>query len=505
MSNPSIFVTLLAQRLSAADASDVVFTNNNSMRETLLAAIATTEFDDVVGTYDIPAMLASYETLLNDKTYDDRQLRIFSNVADAFAQKINAGITSLRDVKQSVVELNDLIIDRLDSNMLRDPALAEAFNLSGEVPMEAIAWNKLSNINTRSIILKLHDSINRSVDDKITGSTIEILLEKIPHANYTNEIVLEKVALPKETITAIATTLHNAMSDVPSKTIAAALSNLLVLDAGKCRAAINILRNFGRGVDTTSVNRLLDLANVYSRMLPLLTDKVLDVSAKTRAEIIKHIGVIQQITDMTIYICTHYRTTVWRDAVLVKGPYYNPDTIADFEETGGNLTKLNQLYTATYTDSPVPVAGISAIFAARSSEQISTNIQKRTAVDRTKAETKKRDMLRNEFIFAATEWLNRNRANLSKGFMQTDYSLFAESVYDRDPTVPLTSKLYNMILTSCHLEKMTPVIYNRLSTAYTKQASATEQLSREQCDSIEAKVYADMISEYMVTHGILMV
>jgi len=69
----------------------------------------------------------------------------------------------------------------------------------------------------------------------------------------------------------------------------------------------------------------------------------------------------------------------------------------------------------------------------------------------------------------------------------------------------MTNMFYDLIIQSCYRETIVPEIYKRLTNAYLKHASSSESISQEVCDQIEAAVYADMVSEYLVEQNILIV
>lgn len=482
----------------------VELTNNSYLRDTVRGLVATTLTDADASVESISTAVAEYETLENDRLNNAQQFRIFNTIANAFATKLHHGVETLRNIKQDVTVLTETVNNRITTRLAEDAFLSKYYNIDTNLTMKEIEWNKLDNINERGIIIKLHDSIRMDENITISAGVISLLINKIPCTNK-NDIELIQITIPDDKFKKIVDAIAVQVTDYSREYIAGALRNIFELSARNCQVAANKLKSFASGNDANEINKMLSLADSYNQILPLMNNSLLDLAESTMAELEKHIDIIQHITDLTIYLCSHYRNTIWKDSIIVPGSFCNPDTMDEYVEQGGNIAQLCHHKNEFYPDGKIPIRGISGKYIIDKAKTLDEKIEQRVAIESQKAEILKKEITRDEFIYTGVEWLNEHKKLYSRSFNYNDLSKYTAAIFDTNIKTPLTTMFYDLILKSCYTETIVPEIYNRLTKAYVKHAISTESISQDICNQIELSVYSDMVAEYLVTQNILIV
>ena len=166
----------------------------------------------------------------------------------------------------------------------------------------------------------------------------------------------------------------------------------------------------------------------------------------------------------------------------------------------------NHYHNYLYKETGVPSNGISVQFALESIGQVSEEYKLEAARQAATCEERRKQYLRDAFIHSSLEYLNQHKAKFSPQFASNNLVAYVSAVYDSMMLEsPLENRLYDMILNSCYINSMERNIYHRLNAAYIKHASSAEALTDEMCDRIDVSVYSDMIAEYLVDKGILIV
>lgn len=481
----------------------VVMTNNSFLRDTVRGLVSSTLVDADISIENVSEAVKEYEALYNNKLENADQFCSLDTIANAFAAKLHTGVETLRKVKDNVTELVETVNNRVVTRLAEDAFLSAFYNIDKHPTMKEVEWNKLDNINELGVIIKLHDTINLGLEAPVTNEIISLLLNRTPYTDDKSE--LTSITIPEEKTTKIVNALAAQVKGYSRDYIAGAFQNILELDTHRCIQATNKLKSFANGKDAAEINKMLSLADSYNQILPLMNKNVLDLAESTMVELNKHIDAIQYITNMTIYLCSHYRNTIWKNSVIVPGTLYNPDVMDEYEKQGGNMTQLCHHTNEYHPDGKIPTHGISGQYVIDRAKALSPKIEQRIAVDSQKAEQLKKEITRGEFIYAGVEWLDAHKQYYSPSFYSNDLSKFAAAVYDNNINAPMTNMFYDLIIQSCYRETIVPEIYKRLTNAYLKHASSSESISQEVCDQIEAAVYADMVSEYLVEQNILIV
>ena len=248
----------------------------------------------------------------------------------------------------------------------------------------------------------------------------------------------------------------------------------------------------------------MHVAYAYNRLYDAISATDLDLSSSTIEELGKHIDAMRSISNTMLYIASYYRNIVWKESVLLPGPFSNTDNMNSFMEEGGSQTRLAQHCKKFYSETPIPSKGISGKFIIQSAERLENEFSKEAAKNVAFINAEKKRIERAAFITTSVEYLKST--TLSPKFAsRSDLNKYAASVYDSMVNAPVESRFYKLIINAKHPNSVTSVLYDRIGKAYAEYANKTGKLSKETCEELDTKVYADMISEYLVNQGVLVV
>lgn len=507
MANFTSFGSLATTYLSGISApKSIEFSQSNALQTSIegLANAAAVEYD-LTPDKSIREHVADYEKMAKDRLANDVMLKPFSDMADAFAQKLYTGITNLKKVRRDVSTLMSSIDKHYKKLLSEDPVIAAyTGETKAKLSMRAVNWNKLSNISERATIAQVHDRIGADDTAEVTSSILNMAISKLP--GVTDERKATPVSdLNKSKVERIIDGVHATVKGRCTRNeVSNVVKSALYLTNYHLKEAAGAISLFADGSRADQINRYMDQARLGNIILPRITDEVTDVSAANRKRINNNIDLINEINQMVAYVAFHYRNTVWHDSIMVPGPMINPDTAEQFQEQGGTIDGLVHYFNYAYKDTGVPANGIGVKFAVDSLKNVEEEYKTEAAKQASVCEDKRKQFLRDSFIYKGIEYLENHRKSLSKQFAVSNLPEYVAATYDAVlQDAPMESRLYNMILNSCFINSIESNIYHRLNKSYMKHASTTPTLTDKMCDHIDVSVYSDMIAEYLVDKGIL--
>ena len=510
MSKLLSFAGLASTYLTSDQAPEKIeFSQSNALQTSVegLANAASLEYD-LTPDKPIAEHVADYEKMMKNRLLNGELLQPFDDMANMFARKLHDGITNLKQIKKDVIHLSEDIMQRYHQYVGEDPVVAAYTGEHGKatLSMPAVDWSLMNKISERVTIARVHEKIDHEDDAPITDSMIHLAINRLP--GVSDERGCEPVGdLKKEKVDRIVDLVFSSVKDKCTRDeVANVVKSALYLTPDHLRQAANSITQFADGRSVSKINDYMNQVRLGDLILPHITDEVTDVSAANRQRINHNIDLIKEINNMIAYVAIHYRNTVWKDAILVPGPMINSDNMEQFQQQGGSVESLVLYHNYLYKETGVPSNGISVQFALESIGQVSEEYKLEAARQAATCEERRKQYLRDAFIHSSLEYLNQHKDKFSPQFASNNLVAYVSAIYDSMMLEsPLENRLYDMILNSCYINSMERNIYHRLNAAYIKHASSAEALTDEMCDRIDVSVYSDMIAEYLVDKGILIV
>ena len=511
MNNYSRFGSFLASDINDSLKS-IKFSDASTLDNSVAnMSIATPGEESIDAVPDkIRAAVENYGELCEDRLHNGVYLDVYDEIANTFAAILHKGIENLKAVKKEVSEVENKINADITKFISQDPVLSEYDKKSADpehLSMEGVDWSILDQVSERATIEKLHSSIHQNVDPVASYALAGMILNKLPNANDYVREGFNSIPLTQENRKRIVSTIH---AEVKDKFKESEVSNLVdfVFDfnTNDSIVAYKSLSSFlDRASEPGVVNKILVIVDKYSNIISHFSKENIDLSNSTQAELDRHVAAIGKIVDASVYVCSYYRHTIWNKAVLIPGPFINPDTYDEFKAAGGKVSDVVQYNNRYYSNTAIPFKGIEG----KDIISVMSNIQdkiKAEAVEHSKqCEQKKKMIHRDAFTANTYKWLNSKRDQFSSLFgSANDLDKYIANIYDgAKPSTSLESLLYTAVLNSCYINSIEKNIYNRISDAYAKHVEANHNLSKEDCDLINISVYSDMICEYLVNKGIV--
>ena len=493
--------SLLQDQVDNSVLRPVLFTANSGLRSSIHQLVLSTESVDI----PVSQMVDEFASLESNTEEFESQFKTFDQIANAFASRLKDGAETLKGIRDEVSKLCDETSDKISIRIAEDPVLAQICNVQKDLNMEEVAWAHLDKVDLRSIRYTLHDAAKVDADREVTSTVLSAIINQLDCANQYNQIILNNINLSKEVFDRIVADLHKYMSDESRDVVAGMFRNLLNYNTTACIQSVNAAKNFLNGKSASDINRIMHISAAYKQMFSVMTPEVLDLAVSTMDELKKHVDSMTKFVNTMLYIASYYRNVVWENAVIVPGPFCNTDNMESYEGKGGTMTKLVQHNKRFYDQKelPVPIKGVSGEFILQSSERLADDFAKESAREAKKINQTKADIERASFILTSVNYLNSCK-DLSPKFTQVkNLSQYAASVYDSMKNSPMEDKFYKLIFNAKHIGTLVPELYARLSKAYTDYATKVGNISEESCEELDIAVYSDMISEYLVDQGIL--
>lgn len=505
MSKYTNFGILLADHAKASELPSVLFTSNADLRMSVHHLVAMTPSDEL-GCDKVAAAVEEFSQMEDDQENNALAFQNIHAISDAFADRLKAGTDELHKVKDIVKSLVAAYDEKVAMRIAEDPVLAKVNGINTELTMDDVTWKYLDQIDEYELISLCNTAAGFKADTNITKMVVDSVINQMPCANQYNQVDMKVIKLDDEKFRAIVNNLHQAFPNESIECIAGMFRNILNLDTTCARVAVNSARAFLEGKTANKINHIMKNAVAYKDLIPYLTAESLDLAASTMAELDLHKQAMDAIANVNLYIASYYRNVMWKDAIMVPGPLCNPDNAEQYQKDGGTTTKLVHNHNKFFKNVNIPTKGVTSKFvldnAKRLEEEFSSEALRHTAeINHAENEIK-----RASFIIATTNYLNSEKKNLSKEFAyQNNIEKFAASIYDGMASAPIEEKFYRAIFNAKYIGSIVPVIYQRISDAYVEYAKVTGNITKESCEELDIKVYADMISEYLVDQGVLVI
>lgn len=500
----STFANLMKDQATHDSLPTVLFTENADLRSSTTRLALSSEGDQEVSVENVADVVKELDTFNTNRMEYGDLFGSFETIADAFATKLNEGISSLRAVKSDVTALKDKCEETTAMRIAEDATLSKVCGIEKELTIDSIEWKYLDAVDERYLVEEVHNRIGHDPDRPITRSILDMVVNSVPGANNVNKPDLKEIKLENKTISNCIKNLKNFIPDESDEFVGGMFINLLKLSSLDCELAVRKLRNYIEGKHLDQMVNMLHVAYGYNKLYDAIKSTDMDLAASSMEELGKHVDAMRAISNTILYIAGYYRNTVWKDAVLVPGPYANPDNMEQFTTDGGTPTRLVQHYKKFYSDVEIPVKGVSGKFIIQSAERLENEFTEEAAKNVAFINAEKKRIERASFITTSVEYL-KNTILSPKFASRNDLSKYAASVYDSMVNAPVESRFYKLIINAKYPNSVTSMLYDRIGKTYAEYAEKTGKLSKETCEELDIKVYADMISEYLVNQGVLVV
>lgn len=504
MGRYSSFANLLKDQATHDRLPEVLFTDNADLRSSTSRLAIASVSDNEVSVENIIDVVNEFDEFDSNRYEYGTMFSSFEAISNTFAAKLKEGVDTLHGVKDTVSELKDKYEEMVGLRIAEDPTLAKICGISKELHMNNISWNFLDEVDERSVVTELHDKIGHDPDHEITPGFIGLVINAMPCANKTTVVDLKRVKIEANAFNSIIEKLMNFIPGETKETVAGLFTNLCNLDQGGCELAARSARNFIDGKTANKINDIMHIAVAYNKLFDAMNAVDIDLSASTMEELGKHVDAMHAISSTMLYIAMYYRNNLYKDAVLVPGPFVNTDNFDEFESNGGTVTTIVHHYNKFYDTINVPIRGVSGTFILKSAERLEAEASSESIKNVAIINNEKKRIERGSFIRTSVEYLKTQKLS-SKFFNGADLDKYAAAVYDSMPNVPVESRFYKLLINAIHPNTITSMLYDRISKEYVDYAAKTGKLSKETCEELDEKVYADMISEYLVNQGILVV
>ncbi|MBR1988408.1 MAG: hypothetical protein IKA36_05165 [Clostridia bacterium] len=497
------FANLLKDQATHDNLPDMLFTDNADLRGSTARLAIASSYDDEVSAENIVDVIKEFDSFNEDAEYNG-MFSSFENIAQAFASKLQNGVDTLRAIKEDVTWIKDKHDETVAMRIAENPVLAKICGIEKELTMENAAWNYLDEVDERFLITELHDKIGMDPDREINKSVISLVINAMPCANRTNQVELKAIEIGADKFNASVDKLAEFVQGESKETVAGMFANLLKLDTYSCELAVRSATNFANGKTLSKLNDILHISVAYNKLFDAIKRVDLDIATSTLEEIGTHVDAMHAISSTMLYIASYYRNTIWKDSVLLPGPYVNTDNLSAFENEGGTITNIVHHYNRFFKDIAVPSNGITGKFIMQSAERLEKEFSDEATKNIAIINSEKKNIERGCFIVASVEYLRGQK--LSPKFPNSlNLDKYAASVFDSMPEAPIESRFYKLIINSIHPNTITSMLYDRLSKEYTSYAAKTGKLTKETCAELDEKVYSDMICEYLVNQGVVIV
>ena len=509
MNTLNTLATLLSEKVRNGSLEDISLTNSNSLR-TFAKCLTSAKGSGI----DVPASakgvfdaVTEFSETVKDQAHNRDVLAMFQSISDAFAKKINKSYVELSKIKDTVNRLVGKITAVAKDRIAEDPVLAASESLNTtSTKLNYVRWDLLRNVSEPVLI---HDLCHRLGIEEITAGNEsyirDLLISRLPYENDKTKVDLQPIVVTRakanEMVNAVCAKVGKALG---KDIVKACMVHVLSLDEYKCRKAVNSIKRFASGESANLINDMLGMVYSYGTILPHMTRDVLDVSASTQSLVDAKVDAMKSFIDITSYICSQYRNTIWKDAVVVPGMKVNTDNWGEFCKQDRKMIKSNptlaiiQYKNKIYGDDPIPVYGIKGETIANVCDEIAKEAYAEASSNTLACNQKKKEIFRDAFISVSGQWL-RSQKNYSVEYLyDNEPEQYAASIYDSNRDDAVENMLYTVILNSCYVDTLTSKLHNRLRDEYRKLALSAESLNERDVINADTKVLADTINEFMV-------
>jgi len=453
-----------------------------------------------------------YDKFMNGETPFAKsvQTEAFTRLADSFAVGFKQARDQVRDAAKVVDLMTAEISRRANAVFSEDPRTVHLVkNPQGETKLDQVRWDKFDTIDERKLVGVMHSRFNISPEHDIDRSTLSLVLNDIPFANSTNRHNVGRIDIPEERADAILHRLKAALkNDVSERSIRTIIAELFTMTEGSCNTIVNNLNRYASDPYSVDINELINQVYTYQKVLPLMTPDLMDLAPSTYEQIKERIQILADYTYAAAYICSYYRNDVWKDAIEVPGRLINTDNWSAYKAKGGTVLHLVQHNNYHYPENEkLPPQGVTLRHAVETIGEVERAIQQQTGVALDELNRIQKRVVRDCFILVGKEALESfaKSKRLAPSMVGQNFESFARACYDNSIDVPLENACYKLVMTSQYQGTATEALYEKYSGALTDLASKARNLSKEDCDLIEAGVVADLLVNTMIDRGIIVV
>jgi len=502
--------TLMSEKVRNNSFEEVQLTDSNSLRTIVKCMVAGQMNSDQEIERTPKAIheaMTEFAGIVKDQEQYGELLSAFQSLSDAFAIRVGDAYKELIKIKDTVTELVNKGTAIAKSRISEDPVLAstESDNFT-YTKLKPVRWDMMDNISEPVLINKMCNSLG--IEEVPTGSEKyiqDVLISRLPYASEKNQTEFKDVtvskAKAKEMIDAVAAKVNGKVS---REVVAITMAHIMSLDEYKCRKAVGAINRLKTGESADSINDMLRMVYTYNTVMPYMTKDVMGVAASTQDAIEGRKAAMQSFIDMTAYLCSYYRNTVWRDSVVVPGMKINTDNWRAFASADRQIIKNNphlaimQYKNKIYGDENIPVYGIKGETIINSCDQIAKEAYAEASANTLACNRRKKEIFRDSFIVTAGQWL-RSQKKYSLEYLYThEPERFAASIYDSNRDDAVENMFYTVILNSCYVNTLTAKLHNRLRDEYKKVMLGAESLNERDVINADTKVLADVINEFLV-------
>ena len=137
MGKYSSFANLLKDQATHDSLPEVLFTDNADLRSSTTQLALATEASNEVSAENIADVVKEFDSLDDNHMEYGSMFSSFEAIANAFASKLNSGVTTLRGIKDTVTSLKDKHEELVAMRIAEDPTLAKIlFELAVELKNE---------------------------------------------------------------------------------------------------------------------------------------------------------------------------------------------------------------------------------------------------------------------------------------------------------------------------------------------------------------------------------
>lgn len=454
---------------------------------------------------NLSTAVREYESLAENMVDHYNDLKPIRDVSDAFARSLHAGIQSLSNVKKSVNKLTEDARELSNKLMVEDPVVAASLSHIEDtsIKFSHIHWESLDNLDPLSVYQRMNSTIAVDQNTDPNRTQITILLNRLPFGSAHTHVQFKNIEINKQAAKATLEHVSKAVkSKIELKDVKYVLTMLFDLDPIKCRKAVETFREVL--TDPMKINSVIQLAKDFTIVIDAVNSNTLQFSKTTNEELLLRADVLKQYADMALYMSAYYRHAVWKDAIVVPGQKLNPDNWYDFRNRGGSSVGIKQHLNFYYEDKELPAIGVSSKDILEKRESLHTASKEALSQNIVEIRNKKRDILRDAFIFTATKWVNNNKKFWVNHFRHNnDVSGFVASIFDSTVDASLESSFYRVILNSCCANPLVNRLYKELSDTYTRHAEIGGELTEAQCNALDMTVYARLMTEFLLQQKII--
>ena len=413
---------------------------------------------------------------------------VISTVATSFEEKITDGITSLKELHNTVETLQGGINEEYNRRIALDPKLAKASEgESVDFALESYDFSALATVGDSASVINgveetVIDSGDLSAEYKFKVSCSRYLPRMLSGVT-TGQLVIDEESKQK-----IATSLLEKGHDTESVT--AVLSHLTK------GTGLNALVSETKStiVDQPSTDKAMykcmDVVNKYG---PCLTDaEGAIVGAGFDPDAINgNVKILSSVLDICAYFVYHHRLYTYNDTVLFSNGLKNPDVAT--KATAAGITDEDVVKHRTVVNSNLPISkiGLTVEKLTSSKERVADTYANSSAEDEKYVTAKQNDIM----VRTVSVVLSNHVKEFNSRDMYDDIAYAAGKMVINK--TPLHDVLYGVLLKVMHKDTMVEELYHKLGAKYNEVLNNNKTVDQDLVDESTVKVYAEIITKFI--------